>query len=117
MIRNPILKVLSSIRRNGVRALLMGGQACVFYGAAEFSRDTDFAILATPRNLSRLRKAMNEFILTCFADSSVNALSLSWLKWETNRHWPTLFCKKNEPKGPLTANIGRRSSENWNNCV
>jgi predicted nucleotidyltransferase len=22
----------------------MGGQACVFYGAAEFSRDTDFAI-------------------------------------------------------------------------
>jgi hypothetical protein len=29
-----------------VRALLMGGQACVFYGAAEFSCDTDFAILA-----------------------------------------------------------------------
>ena len=26
-----------------VRALLMGGQACVFYGAAEFSRDTDLA--------------------------------------------------------------------------
>ncbi len=24
----------------------MGGQACVFYGAAEFSRDSDFAILA-----------------------------------------------------------------------
>ncbi len=24
----------------------MGGQACVFYGAAEFSRDTDLAILA-----------------------------------------------------------------------
>ena len=38
---NPILKVLSSIRTNRVRALLMGGQACVFYGAAEFSRDTD----------------------------------------------------------------------------
>jgi hypothetical protein len=34
---NPILKVLSSIRANRVRALLMGGQACVFYGAAEFS--------------------------------------------------------------------------------
>jgi len=43
-----------------VRALLIRGQACVFYGAAEFSRDTDFAILATPQNLSRLRKAMNE---------------------------------------------------------
>ena len=24
----------------------MGGQACVFYGAAEFSRDTDLLILA-----------------------------------------------------------------------
>jgi hypothetical protein len=28
-----------------VRALLMGGQACVFYGGAEFSRDTDLLIL------------------------------------------------------------------------
>jgi hypothetical protein len=27
-----------------VQCLLMGGQACVFYGAAEFSRDSDFAI-------------------------------------------------------------------------
>ena len=26
------------------RALLMGGQACVLYGAAEFSRDTDVLI-------------------------------------------------------------------------
>ena len=24
----------------------MGGQACVLYGAAEFSRDTDIAVLA-----------------------------------------------------------------------
>jgi hypothetical protein len=29
----------------GTRAV-DGGQACVFYGGAEFSRDTDFAILA-----------------------------------------------------------------------
>ena len=41
-----------------VRALLMGGQACVFYGAAEFSRDTDFAILADAANLARLRRAL-----------------------------------------------------------
>ncbi len=33
-----------------VRALLMGGQACVFYGAAEFSRDTDLLILADSGN-------------------------------------------------------------------
>jgi len=41
-----------------VRALLMGGQACVFYGAAEFSRDTDLAVLAEPDNLDRLRAAL-----------------------------------------------------------
>jgi hypothetical protein len=38
----------------------MGGQACVFYGAAEFSRDTDFAILAETANLARLRRALAE---------------------------------------------------------
>jgi len=38
----------------------MGGQACVFYGAAEFSRGTDFAILADAANLARLRKALAE---------------------------------------------------------
>jgi hypothetical protein len=46
------------MRAHRVRALLMGGQACVFYGAAEFSRDTDFAILAEASNLARLRKAL-----------------------------------------------------------
>lgn len=38
----------------------MGGQACVLYGAAEFSRDTDFAILFEPENLTRLQSALNE---------------------------------------------------------
>jgi hypothetical protein len=46
------------MREQRVRALLMGGQACVFYGAAEFSRDTDFAILADAENLARLRRAL-----------------------------------------------------------
>ena len=43
-----------------MRALLMGGQACVLYGAAEFSRDTDLAILASPANLRRLREALDD---------------------------------------------------------
>ena len=60
MIPNPIRKVLSSMRAHRVRALLMGGQACVFYGAAEFSRDTDLAIVADAVNLARLRKALAE---------------------------------------------------------
>lgn len=50
-----------------VRALLMGGQACVFYGAAEFSRDTDLAVLAEPENLERLQCALNELQATCIA--------------------------------------------------
>jgi hypothetical protein len=35
----------------------MGGQACVLYGAAEFSRDTDLVILADAGNVTRLRLA------------------------------------------------------------
>ena len=38
----------------------MGGQACVLYGAAEFSRDTDLVILANASNLARLRLALAE---------------------------------------------------------
>jgi hypothetical protein len=38
----------------------MGGQACVLYGAAEFSRDADLAILAEPSNLQRLELALHE---------------------------------------------------------
>ena len=48
---NPIRKVLLTLRSHRLRYLLMGGQACVFYGAAEFSRDADIAILAEPDNL------------------------------------------------------------------
>jgi hypothetical protein len=58
LIPNPIRKVLSTFQNCEVRALLMGGQACVFYGAAEFSRDADFAILAEAANLEKLRKAL-----------------------------------------------------------
>lgn len=38
----------------------MGGQACVFYGAAEFSRDCDIAVLCNPDNLQRLQNALAE---------------------------------------------------------
>jgi hypothetical protein len=45
----------------------MGGQACVLYGAAEFSRDTDVAVLAEPENLDRLARALSELQATCIA--------------------------------------------------
>jgi hypothetical protein len=38
----------------------MGGQACILYGAAEFSRDVDLAILADEKNIRRLEKALAE---------------------------------------------------------
>jgi hypothetical protein len=38
----------------------MGGQACVFYGAAEFSRDVDLLILSDPANLAILRSALDD---------------------------------------------------------
>jgi hypothetical protein len=64
---NPILKVLSTLSRSGVRYLLMGGQACVLYGGAEFSRDTDVVLLAEPENLGRLRQALEELEAECIA--------------------------------------------------
>ena len=55
------------MRERRVRALLMGGQACVFYGAAEFSRDLDFAILAEASNLARLRRALADLLAESIA--------------------------------------------------
>ena len=45
----------------------MGGQACVFYGAAEFSRDCDIVILADAENLNRLTTALDELQAHCIA--------------------------------------------------
>lgn len=58
MIRSAILKVLSTLSTHEVHYLLMGGQACVFYGAAESSRDCDVATRCQSENLtsSRVRR-------------------------------------------------------------
>ncbi len=48
------------MRRNGVDCLLMGGQACVLYGGAEFSRDIDFVLHVDSGNLARLSGAVDE---------------------------------------------------------
>jgi hypothetical protein len=77
LIPNPIHKVLSTFQNCEVHALLMGGQACVFYGAAEFSRDTDFALHADAANLERLQAAMLELRADVIA---VPPLSLEHLR-------------------------------------
>lgn len=58
MTPNPILKVLFILKKYRVKCLLIGGQACIIYGAAEFSRDSDFVILSTYKNLKCLQKAL-----------------------------------------------------------
>ncbi len=60
MIPTPILTVLSTFRKHGVQTLLMGGQACVFYGAAQVSKDIDLALLPEPANIERLRAALKD---------------------------------------------------------
>lgn len=60
MIPSPIRRALSTIQKHRVAHLLMGGQACVLYGAAEFSRDLDLALLPDPANLQQLDGALLE---------------------------------------------------------
>jgi hypothetical protein len=45
----------------------MGGQACVFYGAAEFSRDCDIVVLAEHDNFVRLTAVLSELQAECIA--------------------------------------------------
>ncbi|HXM34131.1 MAG TPA: hypothetical protein VN920_03015, partial [Pyrinomonadaceae bacterium] len=93
LIPNPIHKVLSSIQAHRVRALLMGGQACVLYGAAEFSRDTDFAILPSAANLSRLRAALAEL------QAEVIAVPPFDLKYLRKGHAVHFRCQASEAAG------------------
>lgn len=76
MIQNPIRKVLSTLSTHNVRCLLMGGQACILYGAAEFSRDTDIVLLADEENIQRLQAGLEELMATVIA---VPPLDLSYL--------------------------------------
>jgi hypothetical protein len=41
-------------------ALLMGGQACVLYGAAQFSKDIDFLTLADESNFEGLHRTLED---------------------------------------------------------
>ncbi len=55
-----IQQVMRVFQKHQVQALLMGGQACIVYGAAEFSRDIDLAILSSPENWGTLQNALAE---------------------------------------------------------
>ena len=93
MILSPIRKVLSSIGRHQVRALLMGGQACILYGGAEFSRDIDFAILASEENLTQLRACLDEL------DAEVIAVPPFSQEYLERGHAIHFRCKTPEAEG------------------
>jgi hypothetical protein len=57
---HPIHKVLSTFSSHEVQCLLIGGQACIFYGGAEFSRDADVTLPASSENLRRLAGALKD---------------------------------------------------------
>jgi len=59
--------ILSAFRRHEVQYLLMGGQACILYGGAEFSRDTDLALLADRANIDRMTGALLDLHATILA--------------------------------------------------
>lgn len=60
MIPNSIPKALSIFSKHKVKVLLIGGQACILYGGAEFSRDLDFSLLVTLENIQNLKNALEE---------------------------------------------------------
>jgi len=41
----------------------MGGQACILYGGAEFSRDIDLSIGIDTKNLAAVRKELEQWRL------------------------------------------------------
>ncbi len=58
MILTPIQSALETLRDFEVPTLMIGGQACILYGGAEFSRDLDLMIAAAPVSVERLGAAL-----------------------------------------------------------
>ncbi len=64
----------------------------MFYGAAEFSRDTDLAILADARNLARLRKAL--------ADLRAEPIAVPPFALQFLRHGHAIHFRCEHPEAP-----------------
>ncbi len=58
MIPTPIQSALTTLREFEVPTLLIGGQACILYGGAEFSRSLNLMLAAAPEVLPRLEQAL-----------------------------------------------------------
>ncbi|MFN0180501.1 MAG: hypothetical protein ACKVZ0_17005 [Gemmatimonadales bacterium] len=60
MIPTPIQLALATLRKHGIRTLVLGGQASILHGGAEFSRDLDLLLTTDPADLVRLQGALAE---------------------------------------------------------
>ena len=107
MIPIQILRVLSTIRQYDVPALLMGGQACVLYGAAEYSRDLDLAVLATNDALPRVTAAMQALRATVI---EVPPFELQFLSRGHVVHFSVPDETETTVATPLRVDIQRRPS-------
>ena len=58
MIPTPIQSALATLRLHHVETLLLGGQASILYGGAEFSRDLDLMLAAGAATLPNLERAL-----------------------------------------------------------
>ena len=56
-----VLDFLLLLHKNGVRYLIVGGEAVIFHGYARLTGDIDFFYEATPKNVKRLYEALREF--------------------------------------------------------
>jgi hypothetical protein len=90
---NPIHKVLSTLSSHRLQYLLIGGQACILYGAAEFSRDADIVLLASPDNLNRLSAALRDLEAELIA---VPPLRLDYLQ---KGHAVHFRCRRSDVSG------------------
>ena len=57
---NRYREIFSSLERNQVKYLVIGGIAAVYHGVPRATFDLDILIEATPENASRLLKALEE---------------------------------------------------------
>jgi len=55
-----LFQTIEIFNSHKVKALLIGGQACVIYGAKVSTVDIDFTILVDEKNLKNLKKALDE---------------------------------------------------------
>lgn len=88
----PFGVVLAAFNKHNVQYIVIGGQAVIAYGAAQFTRDADFWVNPTKTNLVHLRRALKELKATL---RFLPPLKLSYQKKEHGVHFQ-LKCEGRE---------------------